>query len=249
MKYLPKRILQATMLASGLLLLNACGGGGGSTAPDTNTTTPEATSITHNGTTYGFVTSPHTGKVWLDKNLGAAEICAGFDDSQCYGDYYQWGRDYDGHQDKDSGTSTQQSSNVTDVRHANFIKANGIYSHDWAKATDASGSRRMLNWSKIDGSSVCPAGFRVPSIDEFKAETLDKGVSNRATAFTNFLKLPSSGSRAGFDGSMYSVGSTALVWSSTAVSSNSFGVFFRSSSGGVHSGSRADGFSVRCLKN
>ncbi|RLA70314.1 MAG: hypothetical protein DRG30_09360, partial [Epsilonproteobacteria bacterium] len=28
--------------------------------------------IVHNGTTYGCVTSPHTGKVWLVRNLGAA---------------------------------------------------------------------------------------------------------------------------------------------------------------------------------
>lgn len=28
--------------------------------------------ITHNGTSYGTVTSPYTGRVWLDRNLGAA---------------------------------------------------------------------------------------------------------------------------------------------------------------------------------
>ena len=80
MHLLHRKMIFSTLLASGLMILTSCGGGGGgsSTPPaDTNTSTPPPapTSITHNGVTYGFVTSPYTGKVWLDRNLGAARVC------------------------------------------------------------------------------------------------------------------------------------------------------------------------------
>jgi hypothetical protein len=59
-------------------------------------------SITHNGTSYGTVKSPYTGKIWLDRNLGASQVCDrnnSFTDNNdyvtsqqnCFGDYYQWG--------------------------------------------------------------------------------------------------------------------------------------------------------------
>ena len=48
--------------------------------------------ISHNGKSYGTVTSSYTGKVWLDRNLGASQVCTALDDTACYGDYYQWGR-------------------------------------------------------------------------------------------------------------------------------------------------------------
>jgi len=50
------------------------------------------------GVTYGTVTSPYTGRVWLDGNLGASQVCTAYNDSTCYGDYYQWGRGTDGHE-------------------------------------------------------------------------------------------------------------------------------------------------------
>ena len=82
-----------------------------------------AVSITHNGTTYGTVTSPHTGRVWLDRNLGAAQVCTSFDDVACYGDYYQWGRNSDGHEDSASVNTATQAVNVTTVGHGDFIDA------------------------------------------------------------------------------------------------------------------------------
>ena len=40
---------------------------------------------------YKTVTSPYTGKIWLDRNLGASRVCTSYNDSFCYGDYFQWG--------------------------------------------------------------------------------------------------------------------------------------------------------------
>jgi hypothetical protein len=56
-----------------------------------------------NGLTYGLVLSPDTGRVWLDRNLGASQVCTSVTDTACYGDLYQWGRAKDGHESRDSG--------------------------------------------------------------------------------------------------------------------------------------------------
>jgi len=49
------------------------------------------------GRTYGVVQSL-TGRLWLDRNLGAARLPSVRNDYSGYGDYYQWGRGPDGHQ-------------------------------------------------------------------------------------------------------------------------------------------------------
>jgi len=229
----------------------------GATDTDTVTITVEAApapaigktaaSITHNGTTYGFVTSSYTGKVWLDRNLGAARVCTSFNDTACYGDYYQWGRNFDGHQDSKSGTTAMQATDVNNAG-TDFI-TNSSSPYDWA-STDSDGSLRNANWSKTDGTSVCPAGFRVPTIKELRAETLDKGVTNRDTAFDNFLKLPSAGNRLRRNGSMNNVGSRGDFWSSSASGSSASDLHFDSAGVNWHSGDhRAYGQSVRCLRD
>jgi len=43
------------------------------------------------GNEYKTITSPNTGKVWLDRNLGAEKVCETPDDKRCFGDYFQWG--------------------------------------------------------------------------------------------------------------------------------------------------------------
>lgn len=151
-------------------------------------------SITHNGTTYSCVTNDTTNEVWLDRNLGAAQICESPTDTSCYGDYYQWGRNFDGHQDSTAGTTTTLAADVTTVGHANFILTNAS-PYDWsAPGVDDDGAIRTANWSKIDGSSVCPVGYRLPTEPELKAERLSWSSNNSEGAFASPLKLPLSGS-------------------------------------------------------
>lgn len=230
---------------------------GGTKSTDTNTIVPDATSITHNGTTYGFVTSPHTGKVWLDKNLGAAEICAGLDDAQCYGDYYQWGRGHDGHQESNSDTTSAQVTDINDVGDGKFITDDGVNNYDWT-FVDVSGITRQVNWSKTDGTSVCPVGFRVPTKVELENETIlasdvtgSTRVINNGTAFSNFLKLPSAGYRNNSDGLVHDVVQWGYVWTSSAAGfdSRSLDLSFNSVNARIGDSGRANGYSVRCLRN
>ncbi len=206
------------------------------------------TCITHNGTEYCEVVSPYTGKVWLDRNLGADQVCTAFNDTACYGDYYQWGRNTDGHQDSGSGTTSTQAADVNNAG-SDFITSSSANDFDWAIAADGSGSQRSTNWSKTDSSSVCPAGFRVPTIVELRADTLDNGVTNRDTAFSSFLKLPSAGSRGYSAGSMHDVGSGGGAFSSSTSGSHPSNLYFNSGNAVWGSnGYRAVGLSVRCIK-
>ncbi|MFT7002526.1 MAG: hypothetical protein ACJAVW_003569 [Spirosomataceae bacterium] len=43
------------------------------------------------------VTNPTTGKIWMDRNLGATRVATSSTDAYAYGDLYQWGRATDGH--------------------------------------------------------------------------------------------------------------------------------------------------------
>ncbi len=206
----------------------------------------DALVIVHNNTTYGTVTSPYTGKVWLDRNLGAAQVCTSFNDTACYGDYYQWGRNLDGHQDSTSATTSTQATDVNGTG-SSFITSNS-YPYDWT-TTDRTGATRTANWSTTDGSSACPVGFRVPTLAELQAETLDNGVTNSATAFSNFLKLPSAGSRVYTSGALRNQGSWGYVWAGSVNGSYSRNVNFGSSYANTNDGNRAYGFAVRCLRD
>ena len=186
-------------------------------------------SLTHNGFTYGTVQSPYTNKIWLDRNLGASQVCQSYDDSSCYGNLYQWGRDADGHEKRNS---------------SNFNTGNS----DW-NDSDSDGSERSAFWSKTDGSGICPMGYRVPTIDELAEETLLNGVDDRVDASNNFLKLPSAGYRGSNDGSLNNEGSRGYVWAATPSSSYAHYLYFGSAYAYTYNSSRAYGCSVRCLKD
>ncbi|PHS55742.1 MAG: hypothetical protein COB17_11055, partial [Sulfurimonas sp.] len=205
-----------------------------------------AQAIVHNNTTYYPVKSPYTGKIWLDRNLGSSQVCTAYNDSACYGDYYQWGRDYDGHQESNSTTITALATDVNNTGHSSFI----IEGSDWANI-DLNGSLRSASWSKTDGTSVCPTAYRVPTLTELKNETTSQGVKNNTDAYNNFLKLPSAGYRNFSGESMTNQGYYGFIWSSSVSGSG-----FKSRRLGFHSGNaytysinRANGVSVRCLKD
>jgi hypothetical protein len=197
---------------------------------------------TWKGKVYNTITSPVTNKVWLDRNLGASGVCTSSTDTACYGDYYQWGREADGHQVSTSSTSSILATDLNTTGNSNFI-LNSNDPYDWT-ALDSDGAIRSANWSKTDGSSVCPVGYRVPTIEELTAET----ISNSADAFTK-LKLPSAGFRNNGSGSLFNQGSWGGIWSSSPSGSYSKYLYFDSSTADWYYGARAYGLSVRCLRD
>ena len=231
-----------------LLLVNGCES---SVRKDTNATS-ESSAIVHNGTTYGVVTSKNTGRVWLDRNLGAARVCQSFNDMACYGDYYQWGRNFDGHQDSTSGTTNNQATDLNNTG-TDFIVDSGKFRKDWANKEDKNGDKRMDMISSYDGSFICPKDFRIPKMGEFLVETsqASKPVTNNLGAYRSFLKLPSSGLRNGATGKMRidDIYATYMVSGGNYEYSADYFYYSEDKIGRGSLGSRVTGSTVRCIKN
>lgn len=193
---------------------------------------------------YQTIKSPHTGKIWLDRNLGAKRVCQAYNDEHCFGDYYQWGRKKDGHEKVNSKSTTVLSDNAV-KNHDKFI-VNVLGGHrDWLTKP-----HNMLWQGKNGLNNPCPEGFRIPTLDELKSESELIGLKNRNDFFTSFLKFPSAGYRFyGDNGFDYIVrkGTAGSIHSSTAYGKNSAYLYFdyMSFSGGQ---SRSTGNSVRCIK-
>jgi uncharacterized protein (TIGR02145 family) len=211
-----------------------------------------ATSIV--GTAYGeelnfstapfipHVTNPATGKIWMDRNLGASRVATSSTDEDSYGDLYQWGRAADGHQIRTSGTTTTLSSSDT-PGHGNFILV-FTSPYDWRSPQNTN------LWQGVSGVNYpCPVGYRLPTAAEWDAERMSWSTNNAAGAFASPLKLPVAGYRSPNDGSLSSVGSYGYYWSSTVSSTNSGDLMFSSSNAIVGNNSHAHGYSVRCLKD
>jgi len=99
--------------------------------------------IEHLGLTYGFVYNTTTQKIWLDRNLGATQIATSLTDSAAYGDSYQWGRPFDGHQSRislnhDGDTLGKPSTEYeTGTWDSKFITTS-VSLRDWLSVQDTS---------------------------------------------------------------------------------------------------------------
>jgi hypothetical protein len=122
--------------------------------------------VTNSTGNYGTVVNPVTGKVWLDRNLGATQVATSPTDVASYGDLYQWGRGADGHQVRTSGTTIVQATSWLSGGYAwsgLFI----LQSQTWVNTTD------INLWSGTAAeNNPCPCGFRIPTNGEWDQERL-----------------------------------------------------------------------------
>jgi uncharacterized protein (TIGR02145 family) len=208
----------------------------------TNINGNSASSAPSNSVITGTVTNPTTGKIWMDKNLGASQVATSSTDAASYGDLYQWGRLTDGHQIRTSITTTALSSSNT-PGHPYFILIDAS-PWDWRSPQNDN------LWQGVTGTNnPCPTGYRLPTDAEWNAERLSWSTNNSAGAYASPLKLPVGGGRNRWDGSITNVGSVGLYWSSTLSGTNSGGITFSSSLAYMSGGTRAFGNSVRCIKD
>ena len=197
----------------------------------------------------GDVVSP-TGKIWMDRNLGATQVATSSTDANSYGDLYQWGRGTDGHQLINRTTSPNVAVNgiittlsSTDVPgNANFITmANSPY--DWRSPQNNS------LWQGVNGTNnPCPTGYRLPTATELDNERAKFPSQNAAGAFASVLKLPMAGYR-NSSGSFVGVGTGSNYWSSTIDGTNATQLGYGSTSASLNPLNRVFGMSVRCLKD
>ena len=151
-----------------------------------------------NGKAYLTVTSA-TGRVWLDRNLGATQVATSSTDSAAYGHLYQWGRNDDGHESRSSATTAALATTITPGTNT-FITINSS-PHDWTTA-DSTGSSRVSAWSNGEANDICPAGFSVPLESELEAERASWATNNASGAYGSNLKIPVAGDRRLSDGAL-----------------------------------------------
>lgn len=189
------------------------------------------------------IISPVTGRIWMDRNLGASRSATSSSDSLSYGDLYQWGRGSDGHQLRTSPTTSLLSSTIH-PKHGSFILSDSPGNWDWL-----SPQNKNL-WQGLNGeNNPCPLGYRLPTELEWKAEHSSWVSNNAAGAFASPLKLPSSGAREPRNGSLIFVGEHGGYWASTILDGEVRGMGFSSDVAGMIYYDNARGLSIRCIKN
>jgi len=116
----------------------------------------EAQNVAADGTVVIEVTSK-TGRIWMDRNLGASQVATSSTNVASFGYLYQWGRASDGHQLRSSTTSSKLSSQD--------IPENGMFvlvinsPNDWF-----SGQSEKL-WQGVNGkNNPCPKGLGYPPL-------------------------------------------------------------------------------------
>ena len=188
-----------------------------------------------------------TGRIWMDRNLGASQVATSSTDADSYGDLYQWGRRVDGHQLRTSGsTNTLSSTDVPDIPWNDdfIIVTNSDFPFDWRR------TRNNNLWQGVNGvNNPCPAGFRLPTKAEWEAEFASWSSQDTAGAFASPLKLTVAGFRWRQNGSILDLNDWGRYWSSTVTGDFSYDLTFNTNSAGMINEGRAEAVSVRCIKD
>jgi len=199
-------------------------------------------------TTVVDVTNPTTGKIWMDRNLGATQVATSTTDVNSYGDLYQWGRLSDGHQCRISATTGTLSSSDVPIN-ANFILAPDS-PYDWRNPQSTN------LWQGVNGiNNPCPTLYRIPTETEWNAERESwvqapvSSTNNATGAFASPLKLQMAGNRSYMYNSVNNVQSSGRYWSSTVSGTLKRYLYFSSGSAFMDYEFPASGHSVRCIKN
>ena len=205
-----------------------------------------------------------TGRIWMDRNLGAEQVATSSTDALAFGDLYQWGRGADGHQCRNSLEQTARSA--LDVPgHSKFItvtRSTNFPENDWRDPQNNN------LWQGVSGiNNPCPEGFRLPTEAEVRAERLTWNPQSDIGAFNSVLKLPvagyrdingdilatAQGSNYGFiwtstdSGNSPTTGDSYNQYKSDALAYNDTGD--KPASAFENAYDRARGYSIRCIKH
>jgi len=222
--------------------------------------------IKHGGYNYKTITSP-SGRIWLDRNIGASTVCTKarsefnseeeYVESQgdCFGGYYQWGRMTDGHEVETSALITSKLTKMNIFQSTKFVALDDYNSHpDWlGSSNDVNGKLRKKKWKDYENSTICPKGFRVPMIHELQNEGVDMN------SFINILKFPHAGNRVSWENGKIRRGSFGSIWSTdlaepyannTEYTSKAYNFIVGETEGFmVYMQGRSYGKSVRCIED
>ncbi|PZF74926.1 T9SS type A sorting domain-containing protein [Taibaiella soli] len=229
--------------------------------PPCNNVDPAATTGSLGCVTFNYAGSPVTyttvraadGNVWLQQNLGSANIAISSTDSNAYGDVYQWGRWQDGHEKRLAPTSaapaTNDPSGVPPGTNAFFTGTPAWWTG--GALTDTWTAPNATSVSATNGCDPCKAigaGWRLPTQTEWQTIITNESIISPATAYSSNLKLTTGGNR-NSSGNYDFVGTRGYYWSSTTSSTGAKSLYYSSAITNASAGGlRAQGMSIRCLK-
>jgi uncharacterized protein (TIGR02145 family) len=199
---------------------------------------------------YAFIptATSATGKIWMDRNLGATQAATTSTDAASFGDLYQWGRGADGHQLYNSPINNNIQFSSTTTNSNRFVSGTDMY--DWLVTSNPN------LWQGVNGvNNPCPVGFRIPTKQEWANETATWSSQNATGAFASPLKLPNVNNFRNFAGGGYI--QNTYYWSSsiaqtpnaTRVLQKSYTLNMSSSAVAWMEYERGYGFSCRCIQN
>lgn len=197
-----------------------------------------------------------TGKVWMDRNLGASRRAQSATDYLAYGQLYQWGRGNDGHADitwtsATAGTpvnGTTTTLSTTDYPEDNLFILQPASPYDW-RATQNDNLWQGVVTPTTGVNNPCPAGYRLPTNTELTTEVTAYTITNSASAFASPLKFTVPGYRSYANGTLNDVGSGGNYWSSSVSGTSASNRYFNAGGTNTDNDNRAFGLTVRCLKD
>jgi hypothetical protein len=130
---------------------------------------------------------------------------------------------------------------INEPGHSNFITSN----NDWR------GVKNDSLWQGINGvNNPCPIGFRIPTSTEWNIERISWSTYNHGV-IESILKLPLTGIRYSSNGSLGSGSIYGQYWSSTVsgINSTSQHILISKYISHIYNIERANGLSVRCIKD
>ncbi|MDO5980794.1 FISUMP domain-containing protein [Flavivirga spongiicola] len=183
------------------------------------------------------------GRIWMDRNLGATRVATHTGDTESYGYIYQWGRNSDGHQFRNSTTTTIDLNDdvtqwaVTPGTEGDKFVLNITFPYDWITPQDDKRWNSGTEESPVKGPhDPCPDGYRLPTHTEWRAELdawvekerIDNGypdtpeglilAGKKAKNLTygfNVLALSGIGGRLNHTGEIHSMETSATYWCSS----------------------------------
>lgn len=195
-----------------------------------------------------------TGKVWMDRDLGAQRAAISATDNFSYGCLYQWGRGNDGHASiiytsSTTGTAANgftTNPSGTDTPGHNLFIWGAINTTDWRSL----GNDMM--WQGVNGiNNPCPTGFRVPTQVELTAEFTAYDIRASAAYFSMPLRFNTMFGRIDKTTSFIKSSGTAYYWTSTVNGSAAYGHSKSELNQKLSPAilSRLNGLAVRCIKD
>ncbi len=227
------------------------------TDPGANPGDTGCVSFTYKGQPVSYTTvRGQDGKIWLQQNLGSAQVAASMTDTDSYGDLFQWGRWDDDHQGRNSSTVSMplvnNPSGLTGI--TSFIIGSGTSNYWWSAnaLTDKWSGENIAAITSEIGVDPCKSigqGWRLPTQADWTTAVNAEGISNPATAFNSKLKLPAAGNRSPIDGSFTYAGQRGYYWSSDVSGSGGKYLYVGTTIANAASGGpRGQGQSLRCIK-